>query len=111
MRELTIAEIKTLESGEIIPSFRGTITKVYEQKTDMGDYGQWWLQNMIVKDRAGEQVQVTWGGEDDLTGLEGQTRIFESTQTSKHGLQGCKWDVRKSGGKTYEGSTSAARRR
>lgn len=102
MRELTIAQCKELEKGEPIPSFRGRITKVYEQKSGTGNYGPWTMQNMIVEDSTGH-VQVTWGGPDDLSDLEGEIRLFESSQSDKHGLTGIKWDVRTSNGKTYSG--------
>jgi len=102
MKLLTIAEIKQLRNKEPIESFGGTIETVYPQKTGTGQYGQWWLQNMIVSDSTGK-VQVTWGGEDDLKSLQGQQRIFESKLTEKHGYLGIKLDVRKVNGKTYEG--------
>lgn len=102
MRELTIAQCKELEKGEPIPSFRGRITKVYEQKSGVGQYGEWTMQNMIVEDSTGH-VQVTWGGPDDLSDLEGEIRLFESSLSDKHGLTGIKWDVRTSNGKTYSG--------
>ena len=101
MRTIPISELRNLESGEIIPAFEGTVTKVYEQKHGPGEYGEWYLQNMIVED-GDAKVQVTWSGEDDMSNMEGKRFIFESSQT-KHGLQGCKWDVRTSNGKRYEG--------
>ncbi len=100
MRELTISKIQELSNGEIIPSFRGTITKVYEQKRGLGEYGEWHLQNMIVEDHTGK-VQVTWGGEDDVSSIEGETRLFESSET-KHGLQGCRWEIKKVNGMVYK---------
>src|SRR5436309_155134 len=94
MRTLTIAEIRELSSGEIIPAFEGRVTKVYEQKTGVSEYGPWFLQNLIVEDATGH-VQVTWGGEDSFDeGAEGTLYRFESSETKKHGLQGCKWEVR-----------------
>jgi|SRR5215469_13599447 len=102
MKLLTIAEIKQLRNKEPIESFSGTIETVYPQKTGAGQYGPWWLQNMVVSDPTGK-VQVTWGGEDDLKSLQGQQRIFESELSEKHGYLGIKWDVRRVNGKTYEG--------
>src|SRR5947199_10091054 len=99
MRTSPIAELHNLEAGEIIPAFAGTVTKVYEQKHGPGEFGEWYLQNMIVED-GDAKVQVTWSGEDDMSSMEGKRYIFESSQT-KHGLQGCKWDVRTSNGKRF----------
>lgn len=101
MRTLTIAAIKQLENKEPIPSFTGRITKVYEQKSDTGEYGPWWLQNLVVQDETGE-VKVTWGGEDPFEqSAEGKTWSFECSET-KHGLKGVSWEVRTKNGKTYE---------
>jgi len=103
MRTIPISELHNLESGEIIPAFEGTVTKVYEQKHGPGEFGDWYLQNMIVED-GDSKVQVTWSGEDAMTSeMEGNQYRFESSPTTKFGLQGCKWDVRTSKGKRYEG--------
>ena len=96
-----ISDIKTMRNGAVIDSFSGRIKKVYEQKTDVGQYGQWWLQNLTVEDDTGE-VTVTWTGEDPFFGdQEGETRLFESSE-GKKGLAGLKWEIRQKNGKTYE---------
>lgn len=101
MRTLNIAAIKQLENKEPIPSFTGRITKVHDQITDHGEYGQWWLQNLVVQDETGE-VKVTWGGEDPFEqSAEGKTWSFECSET-KHGLKGVSWEVKTKNGKTYE---------
>jgi len=105
MKLLTIAEIKQLRNKEPIESFRGKVENLYPQKRGTGQYGDWYLQNMIVSDATGK-VQATWGGEQNLGDwgdFEGKEWLFESELSEKHGYLGIKWDVRKVNGKTYEG--------
>jgi hypothetical protein len=54
MQTLTIADIEQLSNGEIVPRFCGTVAKVYEQKSGPGQFGPWFLQNMVVTDGTGE---------------------------------------------------------
>lgn len=101
MKKLSLAEIKELDSGDIISSFEGEVKKVYAQKSDDGDYGRWYLQNILITD-GDEEIQITWSGEEPFSNNEvGKRYLFESTLTEKHGKQGLKWEVRESKGKTY----------
>lgn len=101
MRTLSIAEIQSMEHGEIVPSFSGLVSKVYEQKRGTSEHGDWQLQNFIVTYGESE-ITVTHGDEDDYSSMEGKRYTFESTET-KHGLQGIKRDIRTVNGKRYEG--------
>src|SRR5215469_15507457 len=102
MRELTIQQINELDHGEIIPSFRATIAKIYDQKTGEGEYGPWYLQNLIVTDGT-DDISVTWCGFDPFDrGCRGQTFLFECHE-GKKGLAGIKRDIREFNDKIYEG--------
>jgi hypothetical protein len=58
MPTLNIAEIEDFDGGEIVPRLEGKVVKVWEQRSGEGAYGQWWLQNLVVKDGTGE-ITVT----------------------------------------------------
>src|SRR5215831_8228749 len=77
LRTLALEDIQALAHGESIPRFVGRIKKVWEQKSDEGEYGRWYLQNLIVSMDDGE-VSVTWTGEDAFDeAWEGRTVAFE----------------------------------
>ena len=101
MRTLTIAEINKMGAGEVIPRFEGRVEKLYDQRQGQGQYGTWYLQNMVVVD--GEnQITVTWGGAAPLSNLEGRICSFESSE-GKHGMTGIKKTSRKVNDTLYEG--------
>ena len=58
MKLSSFQEIAEAENGQQIPSFQGTIKKVFDQKTDIGQYGQWWLQNIILQDEHANEIIV-----------------------------------------------------
>ena len=103
MKQMTFAEINDLENGQQIPSFQGTVKKVFDQKTDVGQYGQWWLQNLILQDEHANEITVTWSCEDAFdSGCEGQLLHFEAGRDKKDQIAGIKREIRKKGNKTYE---------
>lgn len=103
MRSLTFDEINQLENGEPIPSFTGKIKKVFEQKTDVGQFGQWWLQNIILVDANGSEITMTWCCEDAFEAKqEGSTITVESGRDKKDQLAGVKKEIRNKNGKHYE---------
>ena len=102
MRELTFQQIGELDHGEIIPSFRAKIKIIYEQKSGEGEYGTWYLQNLIGTDGF-DDIVITWTGADEFDGgTKGLVYKFECTEGRK-GLVGIKRDKRRVNGKLYEG--------
>jgi len=102
MRELTLAQIDELEHGEIVPSFRAKIIKVWEQKTGEGQYGTWFLQNLVATD-GWQESTITWTGPDAFDdGAKGDTFLFECAETKK-GLKGITRDIREFNDKVYQG--------
>jgi len=93
MRTLTIEQINELEHGEIIPSFQGRITKVFDQKTGEGNYGPWHLQTMMVGEGQHE-ISVTWTGEDTFNDWEGALVAFECSENKQGKLVGILRDIR-----------------
>jgi hypothetical protein len=91
-----------MQHGEIIPAVQGRIKKVFDQKrSEPGAPNQWVLQNFVLQDD-NEEIYVTWGGDDDLSTIEGRLVSLECSET-KHGLTGVKRDITTKRGKTYEG--------
>jgi len=100
---MTFSEINDLENGQQISSFEGTVKKVFDQKTDVGQYGQWWLQNLILQDDHANELTVTWACEDAWTqNDEGKRLHFEAGRDKKDQLAGIKREIRNKNGKKYE---------
>src|SRR6478752_8693812 len=78
MKTYSIAEINDLDHGIPISRFEGRIKKVFEQKSGEGNYGTWYLQNLIVEDGQ-QEITVTWTGDDPFdAGVEGKIYSFET---------------------------------
>lgn len=105
MRTLELEEIEALAHGESIPRFVGRIDKVWDQKSGEGEYGAWYLQNIIVLMDGGEKIQVTWTGEDefDPKEWEGKTVEFTCGENKQGKLVGIVRDIRTKDGKIYKG--------
>ena len=107
MRTLTLGQIEELENKEPIPRFVGTIRKVLDQKTDVGAYGQWWLQTLFVGEEGNaNDLAVTWTGEDAFDSIcEGKVYSFECTTDKKDKLVGVQREIRtdKKTGRVYKG--------
>lgn len=103
MKLMTFSEINDLENGQQIPALQGTLKKVYEQKTGIGDYGPWHLQNIILEDEHANELTVTWSSEDAWSGNDiGKHLLFESGRDKKDQLAGIKREIRNKNGKRYE---------
>jgi len=104
MRTLTLSDIQALAHGESIPRFVGKVRKVWEQKKGDGEYGAWFLQNLIVSMDDGE-VSITWTGEDAFdSSWEGATVAFECGENKQGKLVGIVRDVRTGkDGRVYKG--------
>ena len=103
MKQLTFAEINDLENGQQIPAMQGTVKKVFDQKTGVGDYGPWHLQNLILLDDHANELQITWACADSWdTQDEGKHLLFESGHDKKDQLVGIKREIRTKNGKRYE---------
>ena len=103
MRLATFAEIRELAHDFIVPSFVARIEKVYEQKSGEGQYGTWFLQNVVLSD-GHDKLTMTWTGADAFDrGCIGDTMLFQSTQNRKGNWVGIKRDIRHVGDNVYEG--------
>ncbi len=103
MKTYSIAEINDLDHGIPISRFEGRIKKVFDQKQGEGQYGTWYLQNLIVEDGQ-QEITVTWTGDDPFNaGVEGQTYSFETGYDKKEKPVGIVRDIRTKNGKKYEG--------
>jgi len=104
LRTLGCKEIEALAHGESIPRFVAVIDKVWEQKTGVGEYGNWYLQNInVIVD--GRKTVVTWTGEDPFEdGSEGHAYEFCCSQNKQGKLVGVCRDIRQAkDGKVYKG--------
>jgi hypothetical protein len=102
MKIMSFAEINDLENGQQISALKGTVKKVFDQITDVGQYGQWWLQSFIMTDEHANEIRCTWSGEDTVNNLEGRTVLIEAGRDKKDQLAGIKKEIKKKGDKTYE---------
>ncbi len=103
MKTYSIAEINDLDHGIPISRFEGRIKKVFEQKSGEGQYGTWYLQNLIVEDGQ-QEITVTWTGDDAFdAGVEGSVYSFETGYDKKDKPVGIMRDIRSKNGKKYEG--------
>jgi len=103
MKQLTFEEINDLENGQQIPAMQGTVKKVFDQKTGVGDYGPWHLQNLILRDDHANELQITWACSDPWdTQDEGKHLLIESGHDKKDQLVGIKREIRNKNGKRYE---------
>ena len=105
MRTLKLDEIEELSHGESIPRFTGKIRKVWDQQSGEGQYGEWYLQNIVVAMDGGE-IKVTWTGEDEFIAeeWEGKRAAFECGTNKEGKLIGIVRDIRTGkNGKVYKG--------
>ena len=103
MKVMSFPEINDLENGQQITALQGTLRKVCEQKTGVGDYGPWSLQNIILEDEHANELTITWCCEDVWSGNDiGKHLYFESGRDKKDQLAGIKREIKKKNGKTYE---------
>ena len=103
MKIMSFPEILDLENGQQIPALQGTVKKVLDQRTGVGEFGPWTLQTLFLQDEHAHEITVTWTCPDPFdAGVEGQTLYFESGRDKKDQLVGLKREIRKKNGKTYE---------
>ena len=86
MKVAKIADIQNLADGSVIGEMTFQITKVFPAKTGEGKFGQWRVQNAVIKDSTGELRAAFWI-KDEMADLTGQTVTVKSQGGAK-GLQG-----------------------
>ncbi len=86
MKVAKIADIQNLADGSVIGEMTFQISKAFPAKTGEGKFGQWRVQNCVIKDSTGEGRASFWLN-DDMQALVGQTITVKSQGSSK-GLQG-----------------------
>jgi hypothetical protein len=105
LRTLNLEQIEELAHGESIPRFSGKIRKVWDQKTGDGEYGPWYIQNLVVALDDGE-ITVTWTGEDEFEYKQwiGKLVAFECGTNKQGRLVGVVRDIRTAkDGTVYKG--------
>jgi hypothetical protein len=95
MKISTVKEALASELDEPILAIRGTLTKLYKQMSGEGQYGQWYLQNGVIKDDTGE-IKVTFSGREEVPqNWRGKTVELKCTKGTKGGWSGVKRSVNK----------------
>lgn len=97
MNTYTIQQALT-EIGRPIPRIEARLDEVYERKTGEGQYGPYSFQNGEISDSTGK-MKVVFSNCENMERLRGNTVVFKSMQTAKHGLKG----VEVKEGKEYKG--------
>lgn len=97
MNTYTIQQALT-EIGRPIPRIEARLDEVYERKTGEGQYGPYSFQNGEISDATGK-MKVVFANCENMERLRGNTVVFKSMQTAKHGLKG----VEVKEGKEYKG--------
>lgn len=88
------------EIGKPISGIHGTIKAVFKQRSGVGQYGPWTMQDVVIKDETGE-ISVTFSGMPDLKPRIG-TRVTLASSTIKGVIKGVaviedSWDDKKTG--------------
>lgn len=96
MKVAKIADIQNLADGSVIGEMSFQIVKAFPAKTGEGKFGQWRVQNCIIKDSTGEGRASFWIN-DEMQALINQTITVKSQGGSK-GLQGITVSFNKHGG-------------
>jgi len=86
MKVAKIADIQNLADGSVIGEMSFQIAKAFPPKVGEGKFGQWRVQNCIIKDSTGEGRASFWLN-DDMNEFVGQT-ITVKSQGGAKGLQG-----------------------
>lgn len=86
MKVAKIADIQNLADGSVIGEMSFQIAKAFPPKVGEGKFGQWRVQNCIIKDSTGEARASFWLNE-DMNEFVGQT-ITVKSQGGAKGLQG-----------------------
>jgi hypothetical protein len=86
MKVAKIADIQNLADGSVIGEMSFQISKAFPPKVGEGKFGQWRVQNCIIKDSTGEARASFWLNE-DMNEFVGQT-ITVKSQGGAKGLQG-----------------------
>lgn len=96
MKVAKIADIQNLADGSVIGEMSFQVTKAFPPKTGEGKFGQWRVQNCVIKDSTGECKASFWLP-DDMAQFIGQT-ITVKSQGGAKGLQGVSVSFNKHGG-------------
>lgn len=86
MKVAKISDIQNLADGSVIGEMSFQIAKAFPPKVGEGKFGQWRVQNCIIKDSTGEARASFWLNE-DMNEFVGQT-ITVKSQGGAKGLQG-----------------------
>lgn len=86
MKVAKIKDIENLADGSVIGEMCFQIVRAFPAKTGDGKFGQWRVQNCLIKDSTGEGRASFWL-KDEMSALVGQTITVKSQGGSK-GLQG-----------------------
>lgn len=95
MRVLKFADIRQLEPGEVIPSFRATIKKLYkfESKPDSKNPGQTWSYQFAVLAEGGDEIKCSFKNQPEFGREWEGAVIVVSCNQGDRGMTGIKRDI------------------
>jgi hypothetical protein len=91
-RPSTVAEIRQMADAAVVMSFVGTVVKRFARKSGTNSQGEWSIENIEVKDAAGEVIKVKIKDCDPLDAafVAGARIQIAATKSDKHGWIGVK---------------------
>lgn len=87
MRVIPLAEILTMDIGEIVPSTRGKISNVFGRKTGNNDHGDWSVQAVVLKKDKAELRVKLWNHPEIPKSWKGKELVIISATGTK-GIKG-----------------------
>lgn len=91
--------IRQFPDGTVVPAVRGTVKKVFDQRSGENGRGPWSLQNLLLEDAAGEAFGVMLKDREPFPFRPGETVTFEAHQGDKQKTGVYAFDD------TYQGNT------
>lgn len=92
LKPSTVAEIRQMADMAVVMAFAGTVVKRFKRNAGENSQGPWSIENIEVKDAAGEVIKVKIKDRDQLDAsfAAGARILISSTKSDKHGWIGCK---------------------
>ena len=84
MRQLTIEDVNGLDAGEVVPSIKGTITRVFQRREGTNQNGEWSVQDALLA-ADGSEIKVKFWNHADLSDVAGKEVTLQAHQ-GKTGL-------------------------
>ena len=89
MRVLTLTEAAQADFGEVIPAFKGKVSKAWKRNEGDNAYGRWTIQSLeMIDDSGGKLVAKLMNRDEFPPGWIGKVVVFESAPDKKGKLAG-----------------------